>query len=519
MDRPADAAGFHRGLLRSPVVHRGPPATSTIGSQKGEAMNIVLGDIHSSVLNRDQTSANLSLLYLASYLRARMPEVTFNYISQKHLPERHWSAVKEYNASIYAASFTSFSASDTYAITRRMKELYPGVLIVIGGPHVITHSEEALRRSRADICVIGEGEVTFHEIAQRRDELPGALPRIQGIAYLDRDTYKRTESRPLIVDLDTIPIPRRDLVTQADFIGLTYSKARPNTEMVVTRGCPLRCVFCANPVYRLQNGPLFRARSPENIAEEAEQLYALGYREIYIHSDELNVDLKWSIDVCRALAALNHTDLYYQCNMRAVPMSEELAFWMKQANFWLVRMGVESSSDRVLRGIKKRMSVDKTEYACEVLSKQGIKVLAYLMMFNFWEEDGRLQCETADEVRNTIRFVYRLWRQRKLAYSSWTFPTPIPGAEMYDIARKHRFIDEDFTPSFTWKIEEHLPIDKNEFNALYARARRQTALMALASGHFEWRNWKEISRKALTMLRGKPDDPEHVRSPEVRGAH
>jgi hypothetical protein len=38
------------------------------------------------------------------------------------------------------------------------------------------------------------------------------------------------------------------------------------------------------------------------IAAEVAELYQRGYGEIYLHSDELNVRLDWSIEVCRALA-------------------------------------------------------------------------------------------------------------------------------------------------------------------------------------------------------------------------
>ena len=47
-------------------------------------------------------------------------------------------------------------------------------------------------------------------------------------------------------------------------------------------------------------------------------------------------------------------------------------------------------------------------------------------------------------------------------------------------------------------------MSEREFNSLYAQARRQTALMALTSGDFEWRNYRGILRKARTMLFGKP---------------
>ncbi len=468
-------------------------------------MKIILADSHGRVLGKDQTSANLSLLYLGAYLRAqRDVEVELDYIPQVKSDGYHLQRIRDFKADIYACSFTSFSARETYALIRRIKAEFPHVLVVCGGPHAPTHAEEILRKSGADVVAIGEGEVTFHQIVKHKSELWSKIDGIDGVAYLKEGEFIPTKTRAVIDDLDTIPYPIRDLVNDSDFIGLTYSKARPNTEMVITRGCPLRCVFCANPVFRLKNGPLYRARSPENIATEVEQLYQRGYREIYMHSDELNVKLKWSIDVCKAIVALGHKDLYFQCNIRVLPMSEELAYWMKQANFWLVRVGLESTSDRVLTGIKKRMSFENTEASLKMLSGQGIRILAFAMLFNYWEEDGELQHESAGEVRQTIRDVYRLWRKRHVHYTSWQFANPVPGAELYDIARRRGMIDEDYFPSDTWNTFDYLKgVSRREFNSLYAAARRQQAIMAITSGNFEWRNYRGIAHKAYSMVFGK----------------
>lgn len=276
--------------------------------------------------------------------------------------------------------------------------------------------------------------------------------------------------------------------------------------MVVTRGCPLRCVFCANPVFRLNNGPLFRARSPENIVKEIKELYQLGYREIYIHSDELNVKLDWSIEVCKAIAALGYKDLFFQCNIRVVPMSKELAFWMKKANFWLVRLGLESSSERVLNGIKKKMSFKKTIEACEMLKNEKIKIFAFAMLYNYWEEDGVLNHETSNEVRQTIKEIYKLWRKGLLNYTAWTFSCPVHGSEFYDIALKHKMIDKNYYPGDMWNSYDYLKgVSKKEFNSVYAKARRQQGIMALFAGNIEWRNYKGIIRKAYSMFRGIPN--------------
>jgi anaerobic magnesium-protoporphyrin IX monomethyl ester cyclase len=479
-------------------------------------MRIVLADNHGPVLGKDQTSASLSLLYLASYLRQQRPDTEFVYLPQARTPEQHLACIRDFKPQLYAISFTSYSAEAAYTLIRAVKDQFPHVIVVCGGSHVTPRAHEVLERSGADICVIGEGEVTFADIVDAYDNLPAALHGIPGVAFLEHGELVVTGVRKSIVDLDTVPFPLRDLVDDRDFCGLTYSKARPNTEMVITRGCPLRCVFCANPVFRFQDGPLFRSRSPENIAAEVEELYRRGYREIYMHSDELNVKLDWSIEVCKAIAALNHADLYFQCNMRVVPMSAELAYWMKRAGFWLVRIGLETSSRRVLRGIKKRMTWERTVKACSLLRAEGIKVFGFTMMFNFWEDNGSLQHETANEVRQTIQDVYALWRKGLINYCSWAFAIPVPGAELYDIAFRHGMIDETYYPSDTWDCFRYLQgVSKKEFNRLYARARRQQALMAMTAGDFEWRNYKGILRKARTMLLGKPDEPPHAGAADV----
>ena len=265
-------------------------------------MRIIYADAHGPVLGKDQSSPNLSLLYLAGYIREHVPGVNQYYISQKPPFSYHLQMLADAPTDFYAISFTSYSAKVAFEMIRNVKKEFPKVIVVIGGSHVMTHAESSMRESGADICVIGEGEDTFLEIVKNQQKLPSVLATINGVAYLEKGTFYKTAARALIDNIDTIPFPARDLINQDDFTGVSYSKHGMNTEIVITRGCPLRCVFCANPVFRIEGGPLFRTRSPKSVAEEVEQLYQIGYREIYFHSDELNVRLGWSIDICKALA-------------------------------------------------------------------------------------------------------------------------------------------------------------------------------------------------------------------------
>ncbi|MBP9200886.1 MAG: B12-binding domain-containing radical SAM protein [Gemmatimonadales bacterium] len=437
-----------------------------------------------------------------------MPHLTFHYIPQSKPRQAHFELVERLRPAVYGLSFTSYGADLAYSLMREMKQRFPWLTVVAGGAHVSAIPEEVLTEGGADICVLGEGEVTFAEILARHADLPAALPGIKGIAYRDATGCRRTGPRPLLDDLDAVPLPARDLIDPHDFVGLSHRFARPNTEMIITRGCPYRCVFCANPVFRVPGGALYRERSPACIAAEAELLYQMGYRELFLHSDELNVRHDWSVAVCQALAALGHKDLYFQANLRVQPMSEELAHWMRRAGFWLVRFGIESGSQRVLNGIKKKMALEKTEHACRLVSAEGIRVFGYFMMFQFWEEDGRLEWETPAEVEESLRLVERLWRAGVLHYSSWMFAIPVQGAEYYDIAVRHGMVKPPFQPSDTWDPTPFVPgVTAREFSRLFRRARWLQARMALKAGSFELRNWRALLSKGLTALRGHAGVP------------
>jgi anaerobic magnesium-protoporphyrin IX monomethyl ester cyclase len=482
-------------------------------------LRVILADSHGVITGKDQNSPNLGLLYLASYARAQGVDAEFEYISQIHTVEHHLERIRSWRPHVYAVSFTSYAAPRTYHLINSIKRAFPDVQVICGGAHPTVAYEDVLQKSYADAVCISEGEATFVEylgcIAR------GALEEVRSVAGLALHAdgcVVKTPERPAISNLDDIPFPARDLVHDTDFAGLTYRKATPTTGMSVTRGCPFRCTFCATQ-YRYQHGPLYRARSPENIAAEAAELYRAGYREIYLYADEINLSLQWTISVCKALAGLGHRDLYFQCNFRCEPINEEVAVWLKRANIWMVHFGIESSSNRVLTGIKKVMSRDKTERACRLLSEGGIKVFAFLMMYNYWEDDGKLEHETSDEVRETIRFIYKLFLKRQVHYCTWIFAIPVPGAEMYDVLRRHGVIDGDYYPSDTWESYKHLRnVSREEFNRLYARGRRQQAIFAAVTGNIEWRNWRAIRHKLHSAFFGQVthESREKLRAPIVR---
>ena len=105
---------------------------------------------------------------------------------------------------------TIYNAKD---IISRVKHLNSKIVTVVGGVHATALPRETLELiDDLDIIVVGEGEVTIKElgnaVAQKRD-----LSEIMGIWYKNKNgEIQENPKRSLILDLDLIPFPNRELL-------------------------------------------------------------------------------------------------------------------------------------------------------------------------------------------------------------------------------------------------------------------------------------------------------------------
>jgi radical SAM superfamily enzyme YgiQ (UPF0313 family) len=374
------------------------------------------------------------------------PDVEICYVDANQSVDEHLETVAREKPSVYGLSFASPLSAVAKPLLRRVRAVIPDALIVCGGAHPTADPSAVLTESPADICCLGEAEETFAELVKQFLGR-GQLATVAGIAYKQaQGEVAYTEPRPPVRDLDSIPPPAWDLVDPRRFWGLRHAKSWPCAEVVASRGCAFNCTFCANPVW---NGttPRVRRRSPAKISQEVELLYQRGVREVLIRAAHMNDNLEWAIKVFEALHALNHPDLYFQCNLRLDHITPDLAASMRRAGCWSCNVGLESGSQRVLDGIKKKIELSAAEAQLGTLKDHGIKVFAFLMLYQLWELEQGLQIETTREVFRSLCYVLSLRSRRLVNQMSWAFATPYPGSELYRICKKFSLLSPDWEQS------------------------------------------------------------------------
>ena len=417
-------------------------------------MKIILADppiIKNSAYKPNAYTPNLGILYLISYLRNNFNNLEIKYLESFLSLKQHVKEVREYNPDIYCISFPTLLANAAYKTINIIKTEteFQSLPIICGGPHPTADPEDVFASSKADICVIGEGEETLTELVGYYMNGNKQLEDISGIAYRKSNTIRYTPKRPLIKNLDSLPFPAWDVVDIKRYTGPTRLRASPFKMVLVSRGCPYNCNFCSNPVWKA-NKPWLRQRSPGNIAEEIELYYEEGIREIQLLCDEFNAKLNWSIEVCEEIKRLGHEDLYFNTNLRVDKVTDALAKALADINCWAVHIGIESGNQRTLDGINKKITLEQVVNACKILKKYNIKIFGFAMMLNIWEEDEKLCYESSDDVMQTLNFLRNLLHDKLIDYMSWGFVVPLPGAPLYETCKKYNLIGKDKKLD-TWK--------------------------------------------------------------------
>jgi len=143
-------------------------------------------------------------------------------------------------------------------------------LVVWGGVHPSLLPEQTLQNKFIDIVVIGEGEETLLELAnklKRKEDWSNIL----GIGY-KRNGKIHINKRREFINLNTQPKIPYNLIDIEKYIAKkSFASGKPGRDVALytSRGCPHRCAFCYNKEF---NKRVWRGESAERVIEHIKYL-------------------------------------------------------------------------------------------------------------------------------------------------------------------------------------------------------------------------------------------------------
>jgi len=349
------------------------------------------------------------IAYLSGVARDLGHERFLCILQQHNITKR----ISEVKPDVIAYSLNSCEADNVFKIHKE-KVKPTGIFSIMGGAHP-TFYPDTIEESGADAYCIGEGELTFAEL----------LPALEKGLYIDdiqniRTARKRNPLRHL-ADLDTLPIPDRDLV-----LGNTFLADFPRKTFFTSRGCPFNCTYCNNPVLRKMyqgKGKWCRRFSVDRVIRDIKNVQA-KYKLNFVKFDDDIFAMKadsWLEELSDKYS--KEVGLPFNCLIRAEHASESVLRLLAKAGCYSIVTSVDSSCERIRREVLKRsmspVSNDEIVESLLRIRKHNINVQANYIM-------GIPTSTEQDEIDNI-----RINKAGGIVYANYTTLAPFHGTEIW----------------------------------------------------------------------------------------
>ena len=295
--------------------------------------------------------------------------------------------------------------------------------IVLGGAGFTVMPHTIMEYLRADVGVIGEGELAF-------PWLLGRLAAGEPIASTPEYRCERVGDGVCVTPTSRIP--------QLDIVGMPlrerfdcdrYYERGGALNIQTKRGCYFECVFCSYP---LIEGSKVRMRSPASVVDEiAEVRAARGIRHWFFVDNIFNMPIRHAKEICAALAA-RELDIEWSGYLNPKFVDEELCALMARSGCRAIEFGTDSGSPTMIANLRKEFGVEDLRRASQLCHRYELKFCHSLIFGG--------PGETERTVGETIELMDEL---RPTAVIALTGIRILPGTGMVDIALRDGQLDDD----------------------------------------------------------------------------
>jgi len=359
---------------------------------------------------------SLGLLTLGAYLRAHDAEVRLVDLTFERDAGSVTRTLRSFRPHLVGVHTKTLTAPRALAVARLARSA--GSVTVAGGPDAATRPGLYLDGG-FDVVVPGEGEPTVVDLARRARD-GGSLLGVPGTIVRGAGGPIRGPSRPLIRDLDTLPLPAWDLVDMERYLtSWQRATGQRRAAVLTSRGCPFDCSWCSKPTF----GRSFRQQSPRRVLAELRALrdrYQVDY--VRFCDDVFGIHRAWLEELLRRMAEEN-LGLKFECLARVDLLKPDLLGSMRAAGLERVYVGVESGSQKMLDLMNRGTKLRQVERTAEALRKAGVRQFWFLML--------GYPGETEEDIEAT----FQLFRRFSPEEYSVSIAVPIPGTRLHDQVR------------------------------------------------------------------------------------
>ena len=413
--------------------------------------------------NISLASPDLGLGYLAGALKKKHHQVhILDCVNGKMNFDQFADSIAALDVDVIG--FRVFS-TDLFSVKKSVqivKKKLPDVKIILGGAHPSAFPEQTLQYfTDADYAIQGEAEQGLVDLIKylsdrntvRKDEIPGLIWKENGQIRCNPPLF--------VQDLDALGSPDWDLINPCDYPFQTsyFTRSKIVAPLIMTRGCPYHCTFCS---CRAVTGHTIRTHSVPYIIHQIKFLQSkFGIKEVCFIDDNFLALKNPVIELCEQIIK-QKIDIQWSCfGIRLDLVDEPVLRLMEKAGCYLITVGIESGSQRILDHMKKKLTLELVEKKLQLIKTEtSIRVIGNFIV--------GYPVETEEDIRKTIRFAKKL-----PLYGANFFPFhPTPGTEIFGQLSKEKCLADIHWEMMGQDMKPYIPegISSKKFTWLFMLA-------------------------------------------------
>ncbi|MFZ0614591.1 MAG: radical SAM protein [Desulfobacterales bacterium] len=322
--------------------------------------------------------------------------------------------------------FTAYSG-EALETAQRIKAALPSCKIVMGGHHPTELPESVMQNRAVDYVIRGDGEEALPLLAtalkdgRNPDDIPGIVLRAA-------DGTLRTSAPAHWGGLDGLQLPATHLIKDRH-----YRRGQKASAVVVaSRGCPMRCSYCA---MRRSRDRTFCRRSASSVLDEIERAVERdGAGFIDFEDENLTLDRAWFACLLRGITTRfgrAGPELRAMNGLFPPSLNDDVIAAMAAAGFKTLNLSLGSSHPEQLKKFRRPDVRAAFDAALAAAQKYRLDCVGYVIV-------GAPHQSPTDSVADLLY----LARRRVLAGVSVFYPAP--GSPDYQTCEKLGLLPTDF---------------------------------------------------------------------------
>ncbi|WP_299887482.1 radical SAM protein [uncultured Lacinutrix sp.] len=381
----------------------------------------------------------LGTLYAASFLRENGYKVSLFDTNLIDKPESIFEKLKTVKPKFFVLYDDGFNYLTKMCLTTMREAAFKmmsiakeaGCIVIANSSDSTDHFEKYLDNG-ADFIIKGEGEEALKELIDSIT-LNQATTTIKSIVYKKENEIIENPKRPVLRDLDVLPLPAWDLINIDDYKAIWELSGKAFTlNIATTRGCPFKCNWCAKPIY----GNRYNSHSPAYITKHIKYLSdTFNVKRFWMCDDIFGLKPNWVQEFNIQLKTHKLNISYYIQSRVDLLLKEDTIDALVESGLEEVWVGAESGSQAILDAMDKDTKVEQIYEATKLLKTKNVRV-AFFIQFGYLNE-------TKEDIDKTIQMIKELVPDNIGVSVSY----PLPGTKFYEKVKDDLILKANWTDS------------------------------------------------------------------------